>query len=133
MHNLEDITSLNSSSKLSDIFLVTFFCHWHLALVTMSSHCPCGFISSTRGMGNHRHSCRTYKDVLKCSSGSIAPRGPLDRNCFMRAPAQVVTQPVQEQSGPSHCIEAEEPLAHLTNATDDIQMVHTTFFSFYEN
>ena len=83
-------------------------------------------------MGNHRHSCRTYKDALKFLSGPIAPRGPLDRNCFIRAPAQVVTQPVQEQPGPSHCIEAEEPLAHLTNATDDIQMVHTAFFSFYE-
>ena len=103
-------------------------------LVTMSSRYLCGFVSNSRGMSNHRRTCNMYKEALKRPSAPIVPRGPLDRRCFVQAPAPVTShaiqpvQPVQEQPHPSLHIEEEEPLGYLTNATNDIQMVHTASF-----
>ncbi len=88
-------------------------------------HCCCGYAAhNPRGLANHWRHCQPYKDALNCRPTRLIPRGPIDRSHFMRAPTQVISHgTVQEEPGLSLHLEGEEPLVHLTNATDDIQMV----------
>ena len=97
----------------------------------MSSHeknCPCGYVAKNpRGLANHRRHCQMYKDALNLGPTKM-PRGPIDRSRFMQAPTQVINHAVLEEPGLSLQFEEEAPFVHSANATNDIPMVHSTFF-----